>query len=384
MNDVIGFGADDGLYRSWQALRWRGDWFNVLAEMFNLHRWTSGVRALWCVCKPNIGGASTVWRGLVQLFGARKLGSVSAMTGMNWPNPVSYWRDEMNLMRMLALGCVLFSQVALADTLPQRWVSAGGSLSEWIVALGGEGRLVGVDSTSLYPHSLQTLPSIGYQRALSAEGILALQADILVGSEEMGPPPVLSQLAAAGVRVERLSATADLASMTANVERLGQWLGADDRAQALLDDYRQALAQRAEWVKQVQAQEAPPRVLMLLGHGGGNLLVAGKDTQALWLIEHAGGQSPVVHQGYKPMSSEALLALDPQVLIFADRSLQGAAAREALLQQNPLLRQTKAGREGRLLALDASLLVGGLGPRVPQSLAQLSAVFYPHLHDGGR
>lgn len=290
----------------------------------------------------------------------------------------------MNVMRMLALGCALFSQVALADALPQRWVSAGGSLSEWIVALGGQGRLVGVDSTSLYPDSLQRLPGIGYQRALSAEGILALRPDILVGSEEMGPPPVLTQLAAAGVRIERLPATPDLAVMTANVERLGQWLGAGERAQDLLAEYRQGLAQRAEWVKQAQAQEPAPRVLMLLGHGGGNLLVAGKGTLALWLIEHAGGHSPVVHQGYKPMSSEALLALDPQVVIFADRSLQGAAAREALLQQNPLLRQTEAGREGRLLALDPSLLVGGLGPRIPQSLAQLSAAFYPHLHDGGR
>ena len=53
----------------------------------------------------------------------------------------------------LCASLVLSSQ-ALAADLPQRWVSAGGALSEWICALGGEARLVGVDTTSQHPASL--------------------------------------------------------------------------------------------------------------------------------------------------------------------------------------------------------------------------------------
>ena len=68
---------------------------------------------------------------------------------------------------------LLVSQWATADELPQRWVSAGGALSEWITALGAESKLVGVDTTSQHPESLKALPSIGYQRQLSAEGILS-------------------------------------------------------------------------------------------------------------------------------------------------------------------------------------------------------------------
>ncbi|MFO5964487.1 hypothetical protein ACLBUO_23640, partial [Pseudomonas aeruginosa] len=42
------------------------------------------------------------------------------------------------LFNGLALGILLGTGMAQAAELPQRWVSAGGSLSEWVVALGGE------------------------------------------------------------------------------------------------------------------------------------------------------------------------------------------------------------------------------------------------------
>lgn len=285
----------------------------------------------------------------------------------------------MRLTRLLALcSGLLFSHVSIAgEALPQRWVSAGGSLSEWIVALGGESRLVGVDSTSLYPQSLRSLPGIGYQRALAAEGILALRPDILLGSEEMGPPPVLAQIKAAGVQIEQLSAKPTLPTLEHNLTRLGQLLGTEAQAAMLLADYRQRLQQQAAWVSAAQAKQAAPRVLMLLGHVGSGPMAAGQDTLAAWMIEQAGGRNLTEHNSYKAISSEALLALDPEVVIIADRRLEGDAARAAMLEQNPALAQTLAAKNGRLLSLDPTLLVGGLGPRLPDGLAVLSAAFYP-------
>lgn len=289
----------------------------------------------------------------------------------------------MRMKTLLACAGVLVSQMAVADALPQRWVSAGGAFSEWVVALGGEGRLVGVDSTSQHPQTLRSLPSVGYQRALAAEGILALKPDILVGSTEMGPPPVLEQLKAAGVRIEMLSAKADVAALQHNLTELGQLLGKQTEAQAQTAGYLKRLQAQADWVKQAQQRHPAPRVLMLLSHSGGNLQVAGKDTLAAWMIEQAGGTSLGEHNGYKPVSNEAMLALDPQVIIFAGGRLEGDAARAALLQQNPILAQTRAGRDGRVLVIDPTLLVGGLGPRVPDALSRLCAAFYPDVKTAG-
>lgn len=264
-----------------------------------------------------------------------------------------------------------------AEPLPQRWVTAGGALSEWVILLGGESRLVGVDTTSRHPALLTKLPSVGYQRQLAAEGLLALRPDLLLGSEEMGPPPVLEQLAVAGVRIERLSARAELDSLQANLQRLGQLLGDEAAAERAFTDYQARLQTQQQWVEQAQRRQQAPGVVLLLGHAGGSPLAGGSDTAADWMIRRAGGRNLVSHGGYKALSSEALLALDPQVVVVADRALDGDAAKQALLRQNPALASTRAGREGRLLALDPTLLVGGLGPRVPDGLAMLAAGFYP-------
>ncbi|UTH37483.1 ABC transporter substrate-binding protein [Pseudomonas sp. KHPS1] len=282
-----------------------------------------------------------------------------------------------NILGGLAAVLLFPSQVLADEPLPQRWVSSGGALSEWVVALGGESRLVGVDTTSRHPSSLTRLPSIGYQRQLAAEGILALRPDLLLGSEEMGPPPVLQQLAAAGVRIERLTARAELDSVQANLQRLGQLLGDEAVAQRAFANYQTRLQAQQQWVEQAQRDQPAPGVLLLLGHAGGSPLVGGVDTAADWLITRAGGRKLASHGGYKALSSEALLALDPQVVVVADRALEGEAARQAMLQQNPALAGTRAAHEGRLLVLDPTLLVGGLGPRVPDGLAMLAAGFYP-------
>ena len=193
----------------------------------------------------------------------------------------------------------------------------------------------------------------------------------------MGPPPVLAQLRGAGVRVEMLSSKADLSSLQASLQRIGTLLGEPQRADQAFAAYQQRLQQQADWLVTAQRQQAAPGVLLLLGHAGGSPMAGGKDTSADWLIERAGGRNLASHSGFKALSTEALLALDPEVVIIADRSLSGDAAREALLQQNPALAATRAARNQRLLMLDPTLLVGGLGPRLPDGLAALSAAFYP-------
>ncbi|AZF07362.1 hemin ABC transporter substrate-binding protein [Pseudomonas sp. R5-89-07] len=272
---------------------------------------------------------------------------------------------------------LLVSHAAQALDLPQRWVSAGGALSEWVTALGGESKLVGVDTTSQHPASLKALPSIGYQRQLSAEGILSLRPEVLVGTEEMGPPPVLAQIRGAGVQVEMFSAQPDLPSLKANLLHLGKLLGNEATAGELFRGYEQTLDQQKTTVAKARLTQKAPGVLLLLGHAGGKPLIAGRDTAADWILQQAGGHNLATHTGYKPFSVESLAGLSPDVLVFADRALSGEAARAALFKENPILASTPAAKHGRVIELDPTLLVGGLGPRLPQSLVRLSAVFYP-------
>ena len=289
----------------------------------------------------------------------------------------------MRLSPRVAALCVglLASHHVAATELPQRWVSAGGALSEWVSALGGESKLVGVDTTSQHPEALKALPSIGYQRQLSAEGILSLRPQILVGTEEMGPPPILSQIRNAGVQVELFSAQPDLPALQSNLEHLGKLLGAEGRASKLFQAYQQQLDQQKVRVTQAQLSQPSPGVLVLIGHAGGKPLIAGKDTSADWLLQRAGGHNLATHTGYKPFSVESLISLDPEVLVFADRALSGEEARAALFKENPILSSTRAAKDGRVIELDPTLLVGGLGPRLPDELKKLSDGFFPGTAD---
>ena len=65
------------------------------------------------------------------------------------------------------------------------------------------------------------------------------------------------------------------------------------------------------------------------------MLVAGRNTGGEWVLNRAGARNLATHEGYKPISVEALAALDPVAVVIADRSLEGDAARAALLKQNP-------------------------------------------------
>ena len=258
----------------------------------------------------------------------------------------------------------------------ERVISAGGSISEWLVAVGAEQQLVGVDTTSLHPQSLQALPSVGYQRQLAAEGVLTLQPQVLFGSDEMGPPPVLQQLRSAGVQIETLPVDANMLAVSQAVRRIGAVLARPEQAEQALSAFKQGIWQQQQKLALIDG--AAPRVLLVFSVGHGNPLTAGSNTVGDWLIKQAGGENLAVHAGFKALSSESMLALNPQVIIVADRHNQGLAALESILSYAPALQYSDAVKNKRIVALDPTLLVGGLGPRLPEHIAQLMDAFYPH------
>ena len=84
----------------------------------------------------------------------------------------------------------------------RRIVTVGGALTEIVYALGLEDRLVGIDTTSLYPlQALQQKPNVGYMRQLSAEGVLGLNPELILATEGSGPKETLAVLGEAKVPI---------------------------------------------------------------------------------------------------------------------------------------------------------------------------------------
>src|SRR5262245_58992946 len=66
--------------------------------------------------------------------------------------------------------------------------------SEIIWALGAQDAVVGVDYSSTWPPEVRKVQTVGYHRALSAEGILSLKPTVIITDGNIGPPQVVEQL----------------------------------------------------------------------------------------------------------------------------------------------------------------------------------------------
>lgn len=250
----------------------------------------------------------------------------------------------------------------------RRIVSVGGGLTEIIYALGAEKELVGVDTTSLYPQAATKLPSVGYARALSSEGILALSPTLVLASEDAGPPMVLRQIGAAGVPVTVLSANDRFEGVIERIQRVGTLIDRGVQASQLESqlklDWQRARAP-------IIARKTPaPRVLFILSHSPGQAMVGGKGSSADAMIAYVGARNAIDgFEGFKPLTPEAVIAAQPDIILLTDQGMGVVGGVEGVLKL-PGLAQTTAGQKRRVVALDAMFMLG-FGPRLPQAVSAL-------------
>lgn len=257
-----------------------------------------------------------------------------------------------------------------------RIVSAGGAVTEIVHALGMSGRLVGVDTTSLYPPEVRGLPRIGYMRELSAEGIASLDPDLVLLGAGAGPPVVLDQLRALGVDLRVIPDDPSPAGLAAKVEAVGAALGREAEGHALAARLSERVAATGRAVDEMVRADGRPRVLFLMGIGRGSPMTAGERTAADAMIRLAGGVNAMAgYHGYKPASPEAILAAGPDFILVPSDTVEALGGEAAVLAL-PQIAGTRAAREGRLLSMDALYLLG-FGPRLPDAMADLAAMLHP-------
>lgn len=254
-----------------------------------------------------------------------------------------------------------------------RVVSIGGAVTEIVYALGAEDRLAAVDSTSLYPAGAQDLPDVGYMRQLAAEPILALNPSLVLAVADAGPPPVFEQLRAAGVRIITVPDTPSPEGVIEKIQAVGRALNLEQRANALAKDIEDSFAKTRT---QIAGLEAQPSVLFLLSIGRGAPLAAGRGTSAARMIDLAGGRNAAnAFEGFKPLSPEAAVAAEPEVILVTRETLEQLGGKAKLLAR-PELATTPAGRNKRLAAMDGLLLLG-FGPRTPEAVRKLARKLHP-------
>lgn len=263
-----------------------------------------------------------------------------------------------------------------ANPSAQRIVSIGGTITEVLYALGAQDRIVAVDSTSTYPAETRAKPDIGYMRALSAEGILAQEPDLILAEEGAGPPPVIEILEASKIPMVTVPTPPEGSAIGRKIRDIGAAVGLVEEAEALAGKTEAELSALAGDVAKIAGPRK--RVLFVLSLANGRVMAGGADTEAAAIIEMAGGinAAPGI-SGYKPMADEAVIAARPDVVLVMTRGNHELTADDVFAL--PALQATPAAQTKALVSLDGLLLLG-FGPRTPEAAREVMERLYP---DGG-
>lgn len=277
-------------------------------------------------------------------------------------------------LRLLALpACALALNPVVAQAKLPRIVSVSGATTEIVYALGAEKQLVGTDTTSLYPAAALATAKVGYQRTLSAEGLLSLKPDAVIGTTEAGPSVVMDQIRSAGVKVELVEADHTWGEIQRKVSAVGRATSRVTEAaafQAKLD------AQWAAVLAMVAKKTGrKPKAVFILAHSA-SPQVSGEKTAAHAMMAFAGIDNalagpgkPGTFSGYRPMTPEALVVAAPDLIITSTQGIEASGGADKFWARAGL-DLTPAYKKRALLAMDALYLIG-FGPRLPQAVTEL-------------
>jgi iron complex transport system substrate-binding protein len=186
----------------------------------------------------------------------------------------------------------------------------------------------------------------------SAEEVLALDPDMVVGSDFM-PPATRSAFARLGLRVETLGIATSVAASEAQVRRLAALAGHPERGEALVRRIEVALA--------MARSDAPEASAVLWEQDG---IVPGDGELVSELLRRTGFANQSAARGMQQaeyLSLERVLADPPRVLLVAG-SERG--------QGHPALARLTHTRRARF---DQSLLFCG-GPTIVRAVERLAAI----------
>ncbi|MEM6634324.1 MAG: ABC transporter substrate-binding protein [Pseudomonadota bacterium] len=270
-------------------------------------------------------------------------------------------------MRYLAIAGLISGLVAGAASAQDRILSLGGSVTEIVFALGEGDRLIARDTTSSFPPQVEELPDVGYLRALSPEGVLSVEPDLVIAEDGAGPPEAIAVLEAASVPFITVPDGYDRAAVRAKILAVADALEVPEKGAELADKVDDALI--AAMNAAAGAEEK--RVMFVLSMQGGRILASGTGTAADGIIRLAGAENAVTaYEGYKPLTDEAAITARPDVILMMDRGGRHATD-DTNLFSHPGLAVTPAARNKAVVRIDGLLLLG-FGPRTPEAVQRLS------------
>ncbi|NNN36596.1 ABC transporter substrate-binding protein [Streptomyces sp. S3(2020)] len=252
-------------------------------------------------------------------------------------------------------------QVSVRDA--SRILPLNGGIAEIVFTLGLGDQVVGRDITATFAEA-EKLPQVTKAHDVSAESVLSLRPTVVLADTDTGPSEAIEQIRDAGVPVVVLDPATKLSDVATRTTRVAQALGVPDAGKAL----NSRIAKDLSAAKAGVPQGSEPKVAFLYMRGSAAVyLMGGKGSGADSLIEAAGAVDAGVGMGldkpFTPLTSEALIAAEPDVILMMDKGLESVGGVDGLVKI-PGIAETPAGADRRIVTLEDGVLLS-FGPRTP-------------------
>lgn len=239
-------------------------------------------------------------------------------------------------------------------------VVAGGSITEIIYFLNLQNKLVGVDVTSNYPLNAKKLPSIGYIRNLSIEGLLSLKPNLILAEESIGPPIIVKQLNKTSVEFRIIKNNYTIDGINEKFLCISKILDIEIKNNINYKKFVNNVKKLKSFVKNNNKEKKD--ILLILMMKGTSPIIAGKNTSGHGFIKMIGQNNSMGKvSGWKPVSSEQILIANPNYIIVTKRALKDFTSIEKFLKL-PGISSTKAAKNKNVFIKDGMSLLG-YGPR---------------------
>ena len=203
---------------------------------------------------------------------------------------------------LLALDPNIFERAKDAT----RVVIAGGSITEIFYFLGEQDRIVAIDVTSNFPPEAISLPSIGYVRALSAEGLLSMKPSIIIGEDDMGPPAVIKQIRETSYDLRIIPEIRTIDGIIEKIECIASILDVTEKSDAIISKKLEPYIKKIVKNRKRIAKKGV-KVMLVLNMQSSSIIVAGANTSGSGFIDLIGGENIFESfEGWKPVNAEAI------------------------------------------------------------------------------
>ena len=262
---------------------------------------------------------------------------------------------------LLAIDSSIFKKAKDAS----RVVIAGGSITEIFYFLGEQDRIVALDVTSNFPPEAKSLPSIGYVRALSAEGLLSMNPSIILGEDDMGPPAVIKQIRETSYDLRIIPEIRTIDGIIEKIECIASILDVTEKSDAIISKKLEPYIKKI-MINRKRIAKKGIKVMLVLNMQSSSIIVAGANTSGSGFIDLIGGENIFESfEGWKPVNAEAVLELNPDYIIVPQRNVHKGLDVTSIADSE-LFKNTNAGKNKNFI-FDDAMAITGFGPRTINS-----------------